>query len=122
MPTEEKSEQDVLLELEAKSTVPTDTKSGPVLKDSVSEQAKDFNQRRALRWTMAIFIMLLLIGEVAFLFFVVSWQGFGHLNKKFVLNEWAFGFLTNGVLIQTFFSLRTIITHLFPEGGREFKG
>jgi hypothetical protein len=58
----------------------------------------------------------MLMVELVGLFMLIVWQGRGHFH----LNEWMFGFLTNGVLLQTFFSLRTIITHLFPEGRADF--
>ena len=88
----------------------------PVLSASEKEQQADGKQKRGLRYVIAGAVLVLLAAELVGLFMLIVWQGRGHFH----LNEWMFGFLTNGVLLQTFFSLRTIITHLFPEGQKDF--
>ncbi len=92
----------------------TTTPVSPAAKD---EQALDGHQKRTLRYYIAGAVVFLLFLELWGLFLLIIWQGRGH----FKLNEWMFGFLTNGVLLQTFFSLRTIITHLFPDGKADFR-
>lgn len=98
-------------EIEASVVGETNT-TAPVLRDAAVERQRDSEQRRRLRYGIAIMVVLLLWTELIALFALIVWQGRGHFH----LNEWMFGFLTNGVLLQTFFSLRTIITHLFPKG------
>ena len=63
-----------------------------------------------------LFRSVLLGAELIGVFMIIVWQGRGH----FKLNEWAFTMITNGVLLQTFFSFRTIVTHLFPDGAKDF--
>ena len=102
--------------LASEVTGPTDTIT-PVAKESISEADADSRQRRALRSAICVTVVLLLIAELVALFLIIVWQGRGH----FKLNEFAFTMLTNGVLLQTFFSFRTIVTHLFPDGSKDFK-
>lgn len=95
----------------------TDTLA-PVAKKSLSEAEADGRQRRTLRLAICAVVVLLLGAELWALYRIVIWQGLEILK----LNEWAFTMLTNGVLLQTFFSFRTIVTHLFPDGAKEFSG
>lgn len=96
-------------------TGPTDTTT-PVAKDSISEADADSRQRRTLRLWICVAVVVLLGAELIGVFMIIVWQGRGH----FKLNEWAFTMITNGVLLQTFFSFRTIVTHLFPDGAKDF--
>lgn len=98
------------------ATQPVDTLPEKVQKKSTKSQEElDGDQRRTLRYGIAIAVVVVLSAELVGTFMIVVWQGRGH----FKLNEWMFSFLTNGVLLQTFFGFRTIITHLFPvEGGK----
>ncbi len=73
-------------------------------------------QTLKLRGWVALFVGLMLGAELVALFLIVVWQGRGHFD----LNEWAFTAIVNGVLLQTFYSFRTIVTHLFPDGAKEF--
>jgi len=95
---------------------PTNT-GAPVAKSSRSESEKDGHQRRLLRYWICGAVVLLLAVELVGLFMIIVWQGRGHFH----LGEWTFGLMTNGVLLQTFFSFRTIVTHLFPDGAKDFK-
>lgn len=103
--------------LESTITGPTDT-TAVVVKDSLSESDADSRQRRTLRLWICVAVIALLGAELTALFMIIIWQGRGHFN----LNEWAFTMITNGILLQTFFSFRTIVTHLFPGGTKDFIG
>lgn len=103
--------------LESNITGPSDT-TAVVVKDSLSESDADSRQRRTLRLWICVAVVALLGAELTALFMIIVWQGRGH----FKLNEWAFTMITNGILLQTFFSFRTIVTHLFPGGTKDFSG
>lgn len=90
--------------------------TSPVKEKSQTEQEKDASQARAQRYTLMWIVAGTLWAELLCLFWLIHKQGAG----EYKLNEWLFGFFINGVLLQTFFSLRTIITHLFPDGQKEF--
>lgn len=93
---------------------PTDTIDEKIVKEAANEAARqlraDGDQRRTLRYGVCFAVIFLLLIELWAVFLIIVWQGRGH----FILERWTFGFMTNGVLVQTFLSLRTIIIHLFP--------
>lgn len=70
-------------------------------------------QRRQLRGRISSRIMWMLYGELGFVIVVVILQGFKPCD--FSLNEWMFGLFVNGVILQTFFTIRIIVRHLFPQ-------
>jgi len=112
----ENSSPDVWQIIQSSVSGPTDTGAG-VAKKSLSEKEKDGHQRRTLRYLICGSVVALLALELVGLYFIIVWQGRGH----FQLGEWTFGFMTNGVILQTFFSFRTIVTHLFPDGAQDFE-
>lgn len=69
-------------------------------------------QRRHLRSLIQSKIFYTLWGQLAFLFILLLLQGFKLWG--FALNDWSFGILVNGAIIQTFFIVRFIVVHLFP--------
>jgi hypothetical protein len=85
----------------------------PVARDASTEQDRDASQRRKLRYIIAGVVVLTLWVELLFMFALLILQGYNFIQ----LNEWMLGIFTNGVLIQTFVGLRTIVTHLFPLNG-----
>jgi len=93
--------------------------SGDPDKSDIEQEhrSRTFNQTHRLRYYVSAFVGVLLIVELVALFLIVIAQGLEILK----LNEWAFTTLTNGVLLQTFFSFRTIVTHLFPDGAKDFQ-
>ena len=110
--------EDVLKGIQKESPTPVDSLSADVLVAGKRDHdALDREQLLALRYWVAGFVGVLLLMELFGLFMIVVWQGRGH----FKLGDTVFGFLTTGVLLQTFFSFRTIVTHLFPDGAKEFK-
>lgn len=96
------------------ATGPTDTTT-PVQKTvEDGEKQADGRHRRHMRVWVAFAVVGILSLELGGMFILVILQGFGEMT----LNEWMFGFLTNGILLQTFLGFRNIIAHLFPvEGG-----
>lgn len=70
-------------------------------------------QHRELRGLIQKKVFQLLWVQLFFLFALLLLQGFRF--QGFQLNEWAFGILVNGALIQTFFIVRFIVAHLYPQ-------
>lgn len=70
-------------------------------------------QHRELRELIQKKVFKLLWVQLFFLFALLLLQGFR--LGGFQLNEWAFGILVNGALVQTFFIVRFIVAHLFPQ-------
>lgn len=89
-----------------------------VAKKAKTEQEKDGEQARWLRYLLALFILVILAIELWALYHLIIWQGTGrhYAGSDFKLDEKVFGIVILGVLLQTFFGLRTMITHLFPKG------
>lgn len=106
-----------LQEVQSESPTPVDSLSPEITGlGKRDHDALDREQALALRYCVAGFVALLLGFELWGLFLIVIWQGRGHFH----LGDTVFGLLTTGVLLQTFYSFRTIVTHLFPNGAKEF--
>ncbi|MBK1817535.1 hypothetical protein JIN84_18080 [Luteolibacter yonseiensis] len=108
----------ILRSIEQDRPVPVDSLPSDVAANGKRDlELQALAQTLALRYWVAGFVGVLLLMELIGLFMIVVWQGRGHFH----LGDTVFGFLTTGVLLQTFFSFRTIVTHLFPDGAKEFK-
>ena len=108
-----------LAEVEKESPIPVDSLAPELAGAGKRDHdALDREQTLALRYAVSGFVGILLIIELLGLFMIVVWQGRGH----FKLGDTVFGVLTTGVLLQTFYSFRTIVTHLFPQGAKDFNG
>lgn len=108
----------VLAEVSAESPIPIDNLPPAIRSKGTDEhQFSELQQTVALRYWVCGFVAIILFVELIGLFGIVIGQGLKWLQ----LNEWAFTMLTNGVLLQSFFSFRTIVTHLFPNGAKDFK-
>lgn len=70
-------------------------------------------QHRELRDLIQKKVFRLLWAQLIALVVLLVLQGFRLWG--FQLNEWAFGVLVNGALVQTFFIVRFIVAHLFPQ-------
>lgn len=79
----------------------------------IAQFREDKIQRRKLRKKITKWIIRMLYGELGFVALAVAFQGFGFFG--FSLNEWMFGLFVNGVVLQTFFTVKIIVKHLFPE-------
>ena len=76
------------------------------------EQAnKNQSQRRWFRLILIFVLLLSLFVELVFLGFIIYWQG--NNDNSFHLNEWVFGFIVNGVLLQTFALVKNIVVYSF---------
>ena len=76
------------------------------------EEIQTSAQKRELRKLIQSKIFWTLWVQLAFLFTLLLFQGFKW--HGFNLNDWAFGILANGTLVETFFIVRFIVVHLFP--------
>ena len=105
--------------MNADATVLNAALSGVKAKDSkpspITEKQKDSQQRRDLRQTIQRKVFITLWVQLGALLLLMLFQGFKW--GGFSLNDWAFGFLANGTLIETFFIVRFIVQHLFPQEG-----
>lgn len=76
----------------------------------------DRELQREMRESVKQQAFLILIVELAALGIVVFLQGFKLWG--FSLNDWVFGTITSGCLLQTFGIIRNITLHLFPNDSK----
>lgn len=107
-------EEKVWADILAKAGGKTDTLPKRLIDAAQREHEANSEQRRKLRKIVCYWLIGLLALEIYAMFFMVMCQG----AKWIELNEVTFGILSTGVLIQTSYSFRTIVTHLFPDGQR----
>ena len=79
---------------------------------TVSWQDRYNDQHLGFRKSIKNHVLTILYIEIGFLMLLIIFQGFHFW--RFNLNDWVFGLFVNGALIQTFFLIRHIVTHLFP--------
>lgn len=89
------------------------SETADVQRDLATEDVALKRQHRELRDIIQKKVFWLLWVQLGFLFALLLLQGFRLWG--FQLNEWAFGVLVNGALVQTFFIVRFIVAHLFPQ-------
>ncbi len=65
-----------------------------------------------LRKIISFFVIGLLSFEMIFLVMLIILQGFN--IGSFKLDHWFFGIFANGCLLQTFFLIKSIVSHAFP--------
>ena len=87
---------------------------GGTTTELAAEARADGDHRRGMRDTVARKIINTLWGEIAILAVLMLLQGFELWGFK--LNQWVFGMFVNGVLLQTFFTVKIIVKNLFPDG------
>lgn len=90
---------------------------------SYQENLGKFNKKRfseqflKFRESIKTHLVVLLYLEILLLSAILLLQGFG--LGGFSINNWAFGFFVNGCLVQTFFLIKYIVKHLFPEANQK---
>ena len=88
--------------------------------NTTSWQDKFNGQHYDFRKSIKNNVLIVLYAEIVFLMGLIVFQGFHFW--RFELNGWVFGLFVNGALLQTFFLIRHIVTHLFPSRHMYNKG
>jgi hypothetical protein len=109
---------DALNQVRSESPKPIESLA-PDIKEAAARDhdSEDRIQLHWMRYAIAGFVAILLMSELVGLYSIILWQGRGH----FKLDPSVIGIVSGGVLVQTFFSFRTIVTHVFPNGSKDFK-
>ena len=97
---------------ESNQEIISDVLRNPQPISPLSQDDQDRGQRRELQKSIQWKVFITLWAQLGTLFVLMLLQGFRF--QGFVLNDWAFGILVNGTLIETFFLVRFIVSHLFP--------
>jgi len=85
---------------------------GEVRKQEIHDQlVKRAKQNTDQQKKLADRIFWLLIFQVFFLMLMIVFQAFGWCGFK--LNDWVFGFFTNGSLIHTYLLMKQIVTGVY---------
>ena len=99
-----------LLEI-LRKTAPDSTSADARDQQAKDQALKDQSQRRTFRKVSAILLFSVLAVELIYMGYIIYLQG--NSNNSFHLNEWVFGLLVNGVLLQTFGLVRIIVLYSF---------
>ena len=86
---------------------------------ATKEKDDEAKQKWWLRYMVAAFVLWTLWMELVGIYVLVMFQGFQFHDFK--LNDWLFGALLSGVLVQTVWCLQAIASHLFPDGEGKLK-
>lgn len=109
-------EQEPSLLAKVKRAAKSEGKKEPIDARAAEDMA-DRQQQRLLRGDVSRLVFRTLWCELAFFGAVVTLQGFKPYS--FELNQWVFGFMVNGVLVQTIVLVHYIVKHLFPGGVKQ---
>lgn len=82
-------------------------------RESIIQDIQDRNALRELRDNYSNFIKRLLSIELLFAAILLLFQGFK--VKDFQINNCLFGLFLAGIIGQTFFLMRGIVTNIFPK-------
>lgn len=81
-------------------------------------QNEDLKQDICLKKDIKNNLFTMLAFELAFIIVIVILSGFSQFTH-FHLDKWVLGVFINGIVIQTFFSIRTVVSYLYPKKSEE---